>query len=409
LPKIIKFDENDKATHEWLDSLKKGTRHTYKSFWHNFLGFIGMTGDQILADRKHDGEHKWEKKVLQFKKWLITEKGYAEYTATTGANCVRGFFSFHYTKLEYRRVESKILGEQKRKTEDYRFSIQDFKKISEVADLEEKYVVLAGKSFGMRAGDFLRLTRGDLNPYLDREAPISIGEYATEKERVKAYPFIDVDALPIIKLMIEKMDREGRTDPSERVLTYKHTVQLSRVLRRVTERAGLKTGSKVVRFHCLRKFLIDHISSYMSESKWKQIVGKTITEGAYVSPDTLRKDYKRAMEETCFSNKPEGDIEAIAKKQVLLQLAKNMGITETQIKKMFARTRSSLAGQIESLEKMIEEKRRREAKGENEDCPDGVHCGEEFKQITENELLEHLKQGWRIAHELNNGEVIVKR
>jgi hypothetical protein len=42
---------------------------------------------------------------------------------------------------------------------------------------------------------------------------------------------------------------------------------------------------KRVRFHCLRKFLIDRLSAYASESQWKQIVGKAIGEGAHVSQE----------------------------------------------------------------------------------------------------------------------------
>jgi hypothetical protein len=47
---------------------------------------------------------------------------------------------------------------------------------------------------------------------------------------------------------------------------------------------------------------------------------------------------------------------------------------------------------------------------ELENCEDGKHCGgENFKQVTEAELLEHLRAGWAIAHKLSSGEVIVKR
>lgn len=94
----------------------------------------------------------------------------------------------------------------------------------DVADLTEKYVLTAGKSFGLRAGDFLRLTRGDLEAYLDRPVPISIGKYSTQKEAVPAYPFIDSDASPVVKLMIKKMDREGRTKPSDRILTFRDQI-----------------------------------------------------------------------------------------------------------------------------------------------------------------------------------------
>jgi hypothetical protein len=44
------------------------------------------------------------------------------------------------------------------------------------------------------------------------------------------------------------------------------------------------------------------------------------------------------------------------------------------------------------------------------DCANGEHCGEDdFKQIGENELLQHLKNGWRIAYKLASGEVIVRK
>ena len=36
------------------------------------------------------------------------------------------------------------------------------------------------------------------------------------------------------------------------------------------------------------------------ESKWKQIVGKKISEGAYINSDSLRQDYAKVMPSTCL-------------------------------------------------------------------------------------------------------------
>jgi hypothetical protein len=44
-----------------------------------------------------------------------------------------------------------------------------------------------------------------------------------------------------------------------------------------------------------------------------------------------------------------------------------------------------------------------------EKCENGKNCGEEFKQIGETMLLEHLKAGWKITHNLANGQVIIQR
>jgi len=347
---------NDKATHEWLNSFKASSRYTYQSHWKYFIEFTGMTGDQILADRKGDKDYRWEKKVIEFKQWMIEEKKKAEYTATSATGAIRSFFAFHRMELQFRRTESVRLTEAKRKYEDYRFSTEDLKKMAEFSDLEEEYVVVVGKSFGLRAGDFLALTRGDLEPYINRPVPISIGEYSTQKESVPAYPFIDSDAQPVIKRMLEKMNREGRTSPNERMLTHKNAIQLTYVLKRVAERAGIKHGNKVVRFHCLRKFLTDRLSSHMSTEKWKQIVGKKISEGAYVSPDSLQEDYKRAMNETCF--KPpvsEEELELSVAKRLLEGQLKAAGLDPKKL--LRAKKCKTTAEEVIALQEALSKKR----------------------------------------------------
>lgn len=395
---------NDKASSEWLESLKKKTRQTYQTGWKYFLEYAGMTGEQILESRKADSESLWEKKTLQFKHWLIEQKEQSEPSAKTATIAVRGFFAYHRVALKFRRAESAQLSEAKRKTEDYRFSREDLKKMADVADLEEKYVIVAGKSIGFRAGDFLALTRGDFEPYIDRPAPICIGPLTTAKEKVTAFPFIDSDAKPVIQLMLSNMDREGRTSKTDRLLTFKEE-QLSAALQRTAKRAGINVGSKNVRFHCLRKFLTDRLSSFMSESKWKQIVGKKISEGAYVSELALREDYARAMAETCFTKAVmEGDIELLAKKQALIMLAKLQGMNEEEMKVIFReRKASTTPEQVKVLEELTEQKNQT-----NGGCPDGKHCGE-YKQVSETELLSCLQDGWQIVHKLGSGEVIVKR
>jgi integrase len=405
--KAREWFNGDKATNEWLSATKKSSRNTYRSQWKRFLDYVGKTGDQILAERKADKNYTWEKKVIEFRRWLIEKQGLSPNTATTAGGAVRSFFSYHRAELKFRRAESKSLSESRRKTEDYRFSRDDLKKMADVADLEEKYVVVVGKSFGLRAGDFLALTRGDLEPYIDREVPISIGEIGTRKESVKANPFIDVDAKPVIKLMLDRMSRKGRTDPSERMLTHKHTIQLSRVLKRLAERAGIESGNKIVRFHNLRKFLIDRLSSVMSESKWKQIVGKAISEGAYVSADSLREDYRRAMEETCFTKSvSEQQMQLLAKKQAAMMLLKLQGTTEEEMKKIFrSRKVKALADEVKVLEEMIDElKKEQEQQQDTNNCSDGHNCQ---RIVSEEELPQLLSKHWHVAAVLPSGKVVI--
>lgn len=402
-------NEKDKATIEWLNSQKDSTRPTYQTFWNYFLEFTNMTGDQILSDRETDKEHKWEKRVLQFKQWLIDEKHLAQYTATSAAMAVRGFFTYYYKTLRYRRQESKKLQEKTRKTEDYKFSVEDMKKMADVANLSEKYIAVAGKSFGLRAGDFLRLTKGDLEAYIDRPVPISIGKIGTGKEKVPAYPFIDSDAQPVIKLMLERMNRKGRTKPTDRILTYKWEKELSQTLKRLAKRAGLKVGNKRVRFHCLRKFLIDNISSLMSESKWKQIVGKSISEGAYVSADSLREDYKRAMNKTTFTKLvSENEVELRAAQRMLemtLNLSPNIPehVKATLRKKIRAVKKMKELKPIEN--EVVEQAKKSEQPKTATDG--GFKNGNCQRIVNETELEVLLAQGWRVAAVLPSGKIVV--
>ena len=76
---------------------------------------------------------------------------------------------------------------------------------------------------------------------------------------------------------------------SDRVLEFADEQCLTLSLKRMFNNAHLVSGGRVVRFHNLRKYLIDRLSAVCSESQWKQIVGKKISEGAYISTDQLRE------------------------------------------------------------------------------------------------------------------------
>jgi hypothetical protein len=53
--------------------------------------------------------------------------------------------------------------------------------------------------------------------------------------------------------------------------------------------------------------------------------------------------------------------------------------------------------------------RRKPMPEKTEDCENGEHCEETFKQVPEAELLSHLKEGWKIVKELQSGEIILRR
>ena len=290
---------NDKAVEEFLNAqTKRGTFFTYKSSMKLYLEFTNKSGQQLLDEKKKDTNFQVENSLFQFRKWLL-ENGKSETYTTSTVMCVRSFYSYFRMPLVYRKQETRKLSEKKRSTTDYLFDREDLSKMAFAGSLKERYILLVGKSVGLRAGDFARLTLGCFRSLkLDSEPPIALGEVGTEKERVKAYPFLDSDAVPVVKAWLE--NRKDAKDSDRMVEDTEDN--LTAILQTLCGKAAMEIQNgtihgKRVRFHCLRKFLIDRLSAYASESQWKQIVGKAIDEGAYVSQDQLRGVFSRAMKD----------------------------------------------------------------------------------------------------------------
>ncbi|MCJ7560080.1 hypothetical protein MUO79_05620 [Candidatus Bathyarchaeota archaeon] len=354
--------ENDKATLEWLNSQTNAkTRENYAYAFPFFLKFMHKTGDELLEMRKADATYEVEKQALACKNWVTKQpyktnpnKTYSDAHAKAVVTSARSFFAYYRMDLKFRRQEAVKLANAMPVQEKYKFMLDDFRRMFAVADLAEKYVLCVGKSFMLRAEDFVVRTRGDLEPYVNQEAPVCITQsgITTMKEHVPAFPFMDVDALPIIKLKLEQMTREGHVKPTDRMFTL-HKRELTRTLKRLCEKAGINTGNKTVKFHCLRAFGSDKLASYMSESKWKQVVGKKIHESAYVSADELRKDFIRAMPDLTINKREQtGDIAQMAKLEALKAIAQTMGINTTDVFKM--RKAVSMPEQISALENLVE-------------------------------------------------------
>ncbi|MGD0644113.1 MAG: hypothetical protein ABSA75_04340 [Candidatus Bathyarchaeia archaeon] len=309
------YTMDDLEVNQFLDSIEKpSTKATYKTSMKFYLDFTGKSGKELLEIKKADKDFKVEESMMAFKKWILEEKWKIEaeskpkttkrgtvrkepkpYSSSFAVNAMmtaRSFYAYYRMPLVFRKQEAKTLKQKTRTTQDYLFDKEDLAKMALVADLKQRYVLLLGKSVGLRASDFTTFTYGQFRCLkLDNDAPIAIGEIMTQKENVLAYPFLDSDAIPIVKQILES--NRDKKDSDKIIVDTEDN--LSVVLQTLAKKAGIDPHGKRIRFHCLRKFTIDHLSALASESQWKQIVGKAISEGAYVSQDQLRGVYLRAM------------------------------------------------------------------------------------------------------------------
>jgi hypothetical protein len=321
----------DPVVDELLSQRKKGTALTYKTNLKLYMEYKKLSGQQLLVEKRNDKDYNVEKDVLAFRRWMTEKNSCSTYYAVATVGAVRGFHSYYRIPLVFRKQEGKKLTERIRVTQDYLFDREDLSQMSFAGSLKERYVLLVGKSLGLRAGDFVKLTFGQFRCLkLDSEPPIAFGEIGTGKEKVKAYPFLDADALPVVKAWLEShkdaKDTERMVDDSEN--------NLGIILQTLCGKAGMdiQNGTihdKRVRFHCLRKFLIDHLSAYARESQWKQIVGKAIGEGAYVSQEQLRGVFARAMKDVVINGNGVKVKKLIELENALLDSQKRLTSVET--------------------------------------------------------------------------------
>jgi hypothetical protein len=293
------YDIKDPVIKEFLSSLeRKSTYNCYKTFLKLYLEWSNKTGQQLLNEKKNDKDATVEKSLLYFRKWILASGKSTNYASST-IGAIGGFYSYYRTPLTFIRSESKKLRQHERTTQDYHFEKDDFEKMAKYANLKEKYVLFLGKSTGLRASDFLKFTYKHFrSAKLDSEAPVALGEFVTHKQTEKAYPFLDADALQIVRDILEV--NKSKPD-SERVIIDTED-NLSLILQKLAKKSGMEIeGNEIhgkrVRFHCMRKFLSERLSVHSSESQWKQIVGKAIGEGAYISQEQLRAVYAKAMKD----------------------------------------------------------------------------------------------------------------
>lgn len=367
MPRETNFEGYDEAVIEFLSTHKTGTKHTYKSLLKHFLNFTGMSGQQILNSKRLAKNFEWEKKVITFKQWLKTQKNrngnyYSDNAVSTAVHAVRSFFDHYHLPLEFNHSEArKLSGRAQRVTRDYVLTNQVIGKMAFVGGLRERYIVLLGKSLGLRASDFITLTYGTFRSInLDQEPPIPLGEIQTIKEKITAHPFIDADALPIVRQILDS-NRDKPND--ERVITVK-PAELSSIIQALAKKANINLGGKHLRFHCFRKYLIDRLAaSISSESKWKQIVGKAVSEDAYVSTFDLRKCYLQTMELTTLEPKETGKVSKL-NKQVT-----EFNVKVSELNNKFSEEITQLRNQIGAkdgeIQELKHELKRQQAQYEN--------------------------------------------
>jgi len=220
---------NRTAMEYWLDELatkEKGTRVNYQRYFKDFLKFVNMAADEVLAQRIRDTASQDRKIQRRFESFLLKfiafekEKGYAPLTLQTIWASVRSFFEIHYyplmmRKKDYPKGDSNGV---RRATKEAILKVIESKPRNK-ATLTA--LIMAFKDSGLRVSDMRRLKCNIIleNPNADI-IPIAI---LTEKTNLLAKTFFGMEAIIALKAYIEHRKKGTRgIEPEKRARIETH-------------------------------------------------------------------------------------------------------------------------------------------------------------------------------------------
>ena len=198
---------------DFLQSLSKNTRKSYKTGLRKFEQYFGKSVDEILKLREQDlssddihQRRRFEKEIEKFHQSLL-DKGYSINTARTMTLGIIQIFRFYDMPIK-KRYGSKI-SRTVISTRDHMLTIFDIRKMYKVGDLRARTLLCMGKDLGWRISDFLSILKTDVKPLLKKKPPVPFKKL-TQKEKVPAYSFLSNETLQHLKTYLPTLDPNNK-------------------------------------------------------------------------------------------------------------------------------------------------------------------------------------------------------
>jgi integrase len=170
---------------------------------------------RLISEREEDVKtrsYAFEHKLVEFYNWLKEQHpNFSDWTRKSYLKAIRSFFAFHRLDVKFtQQQKSKVGKKPKPKRKYYEYTLDDIKRMAEVSNPRERYILLAGKELGLRASDFVKLKQRTFVAHdLDGEVPVSLGELYTFKEGVSAKPFLGFDGREAVKQWLTVLKSQG--------------------------------------------------------------------------------------------------------------------------------------------------------------------------------------------------------
>jgi len=410
--KRIAWVKSFKSGEKWFLKLakqhgeKEGTQKNYAMALERFCEYLGKNPDEIMAqyfvDIKEDtnqGVQDWNDNLDFFVPLVIKKYGLSRSRAKDHFAAVKSFFDNNAAiKLTAKTPEAHSM-------ERLPVTIDDIRdKILPHADIQETFIVLFLKDSGVSQAEALRFNVGDIEDLGNGFAYMRVFR---KKEGVNYETFIGPNAMKAMQQYLEYRKREDETISDDSPLITKKNKLGERLTGSLISWQLTKLGKKAgveLSTHRLRKTF----ETFLAIGKVHPIIlkywmghkvkGGRDIESRYIIPPKSKQTeaYMEAYEHIDISG------------QSLAELKRRQEISEAIMDKLMSGEALTDSDRQNMKRYGIRLRERAKRSTENADCPDGKNCPV-FKEIGEDELLHHLQDGWKVAHNLQNGKVIIQR
>jgi site-specific recombinase XerD len=353
------------SVQEFLNSISNPrTRKGYRFGLNKFVEWFGKPAEEVLGIRQDDltqksGENlveyknraaRFEKQIEKFHSYLI-EEGYSINSARNMTLGIRQLFRYYQMPVVMRsgsRVSQTV-----QTTKNFPLTIEHVRKMFEVANLKERVILSVAVDTGLRISDFLTIKKTDL-PLLDKELPVGF-ELLTQKEKIPAHCFLSQESVELLKKYLPTLRKKNNVYLfASNGKSHISDEAISKMLKRLAERAQIDLNGKRLSFHCFRKmFLSASIDSGIGLTAGKLLCGKAVakSDATYLTTVKLREKFIQLKRFLSISEQPGievGKLESL--KKAISKLQEDLTVQKT-ITETVSEENIKLKSEMEALRK----------------------------------------------------------
>jgi site-specific recombinase XerD len=339
-------------------------REGYRFGLNKFVEWFGKPPEQVLALRQEDltqkpGENlveyrnraaRFEKQIEKFHSYLI-EKGYSINSARNMTLGIRQLFRYYQMPVVMRsgsRVSQTV-----QTTKNFPLTIEHVRKMFEVANLKERTILSVAVDTGLRISDFLTIKKTDLPP-LDKEPPIGF-ELLTQKEKIPAHCFLSQESVDLLKTYLPTLRKKNNVHLfASNGKSHISDEAISKMLKRLAERAQIDLNGKRLSFHCFRKiFLSASIDSGIGLTAGKLLCGKAVakSDATYLTTVKLREKFIQLKRFLSISEQPRIEAEKLESLKKAVSKLQEELIVQKTIAEAVSEENLKLKADMEALSK----------------------------------------------------------